>query len=186
MLRIFDLLISFIALILAAPIMILLFFVIFFDDGSPVFVQKRLGKNKRPFKLFKFRTMHKQVTSVATHLVEPEAVTSIGRILRKSKLDELPQLFNVLKGDMSMVGPRPGLPNQKELIVARESLGVFSVRPGITGLSQVNNIDMSTPFELAKSDAKMICSLSLKSYFLYIILTISGKGVGDKIKSWDK
>ena len=103
--------------------------------------------------------------------------------MRKTKLDELPQLWNVLKGDMSLVGPRPNLFNQDELIAERDALGVYDVRPGITGLAQVNEIDMSTPALLAKTDRKMIDSLSVSNYFKYIIATVSGKGRGDRVKS---
>ncbi len=102
--------------------------------------------------------------------------------MRRTKLDELPQLWNVLKGEMSLVGPRPGLFNQEELTQAREAKGVFNVRPGITGLAQVNEIDMSTPQLLAETDAKMISTLNIKSYFQYILMTVTGKGSGDRVK----
>ncbi len=102
--------------------------------------------------------------------------------MRKTKLDELPQLVNVLKGEMSLVGPRPNLFNQHELIKERDSLGVYDVRPGITGLGQVQNIDMSTPQLLAETDKKMIDNLTLKSYFKYILMTVTGSGSGDAIR----
>jgi lipopolysaccharide/colanic/teichoic acid biosynthesis glycosyltransferase len=120
--------------------------------------------------------------SVATHLVGVNSVTKLGRFLRKTKLDELPQLINVIKGEMSIVGPRPCLFNQQELIDEREARGVFDVLPGITGLAQVNDIDMSTPELLAQWDQKMIQRFSLKNYFLYIIQTATGKGAGDRVK----
>ena len=110
----------------------------------------------------------------------------MGVFLRKTKLDELPQLWNVVKGDMSLVGPRPNLFNQKELIEAREEVGVYDVRPGITGLAQINEIDMSTPQLLAKTDAQMILSMSLMNYFTYIFKTITGKGAGDRVESAKK
>ena len=97
-------------------------------------------------------------------------------------MDELPQLWNVLKGDMSLVGPRPCLETQHELIEERSKRNVFSVRPGITGLAQVNDIDMSTPELLAETDAKMIASFSVKQYFYLIFLTLTGKGSGDRIR----
>jgi lipopolysaccharide/colanic/teichoic acid biosynthesis glycosyltransferase len=121
--------------------------------------------------------------SVASHLTDGSAITPVGRFLRRTKLDELPQLWNVLKGDMSLVGPRPSLFNQTELINERERLGVFDFKPGVTGLGQLNNIDMSTPCLLAETDAKMLQSLSITSYFRYILMTVAGKGAGDRIKT---
>ena len=126
--------------------------------------------------------MKRDTPSVATHLLEPSGITKYGRILRSSKLDELPQLWNVFVGDMSLVGPRPCLPDQNILRIEREKRGVFLVRPGITGLAQLNNIDMSTPKLLAQTDARMIAGMSAFSYFKYIILTAMGKGTGDRIK----
>ena len=122
-----------------------------------------------------------ETKSVATHLVGARSVTKLGGVLRKTKLDELPQLWNVLKGEMSLVGPRPCLYNQEELIREREGRGVFDARPGITGLAQVNEIDMSTPEPLAQWDEKMIRTLTLKGYFSYILQTVLGKGAGDRV-----
>jgi lipopolysaccharide/colanic/teichoic acid biosynthesis glycosyltransferase len=129
----------------------------------------------------KFRTMKPETAHVASHLADASAVTPLGRFLRRTKLDELPQLWNVLKGEMSLVGPRPCLFNQQELIDAREQLGVFAARPGITGLAQVNEIDMSTPELLAQTDARMLSSLGIRNYFAYILMTVTGKGSGDRI-----
>jgi lipopolysaccharide/colanic/teichoic acid biosynthesis glycosyltransferase len=119
--------------------------------------------------------------SVATHLADRNSITKFGSFLRRSKLDELPQLINVLLGDMSLVGPRPNLYNQTELIKERDTRKVYDVLPGITGLSQINEIDMSMPRLLAISDAEMIKTLSLKRYFYYILMTLGGKGKGDRI-----
>jgi len=118
----------------------------------------------------------------ATHLADANAVTAFGRFLRRTKLDELPQLWNVLKGEMSLVGPRPCLFSQEELIAERSRLGVFDARPGITGLAQVNEIDMSMPKLLAETDAKMIAAMSLAAYFRYILMTVFGKGAGDRVR----
>lgn len=126
--------------------------------------------------------MSVDTASVASHLASTASITRMGGFLRKTKLDELPQLWNVLKGEMSLVGPRPGLFNQEELTAAREAEGVFDVRPGITGLAQINDIDMSTPELLAKTDAKMICEMSLNNYFKFIFQTVLGAGTGDRIK----
>jgi O-antigen biosynthesis protein WbqP len=182
MIRFFDFIFSFFGLLVLSPFIIILWGIGFFDTGSPIFAQERVGKHKKPFKLYKFRSMYVNTKSVATHLANVSSITPFGRFLRKSKLDELPQLWNVLLGDMSLVGPRPNLFNQEELIVERDTRGVYSVRPGITGLAQINKIDMSTPQLLAETDARMINELNTLGYFKYIFLTVFGKGFGDRIK----
>ena len=182
MIRFFDIIFSFVGLLLLSPFIIILFFIGFFDTGSPIFAQERVGKNKKPFQLYKFRSMHINTQSVATHLANSSSVTQYGSFLRKSKLDELPQLFNVLFGNMSLVGPRPNLFNQEELVQERNKRGIYSVRPGITGLAQINKIDMSTPQLLAETDEKMINELNIIIYFKFIFLTVFGKGFGDRIK----
>jgi len=180
--RIFDILFSFLGLVLLSPILIVLIIIGYFDTGTPIFRQERVGKGKQPFRLMKFRSMHVSTPSVATHLANASSITPFGSFLRKSKLDELPQLFNVLMGDMSFVGPRPNLFNQLELIEERAKRGVYSIRPGITGLAQINKIDMSTPQRLAETDAKMIVQLNVWYYFKYIFLTVFGKGFGDRVR----
>ena len=179
--RIFDLVFSILGMIFFSPVFILITIIGYFDTGSPIFCQVRVGQNKKPFNLYKFRSMHKSTLSVSTHLVKHTSITKFGGILRKSKLDELPQLVNVLIGDMSFVGPRPNLFNQEELIFEREKLGVYKVVPGITGLSQINKIDMSTPKLLAETDAKMIKDLNIFRYINYILKTATGKGFGDRV-----
>jgi len=181
MIRFFDFTFSLFGLVLGFPVLIVLIFIGLFDTGSPIFMQERVGRHKKPFTLVKFRTMKKDTASVASHLASSASITTFGHFLRRTKLDELPQLWNVLKGDMSLVGPRPGLFNQEELTVARDKHNVFSVRPGITGLSQISGIDMSTPELLAQNDAKMIDDLTIKNYFKYIVMTVIGKGQGDAI-----
>jgi len=126
--------------------------------------------------------MPTETKSVATHLADASSVTPLGSFLRKTKLDELPQLINVMKGEMSLVGPRPCLFNQKELIKERDVLQVYKALPGITGLAQVQNIDMSTPHKLAKTDKRMIETLTVSHYFKYIIMTVTGSGSGDAVK----
>jgi lipopolysaccharide/colanic/teichoic acid biosynthesis glycosyltransferase len=182
MIRLLDVLFSFFGLLFAMPFLLILFIIGLFDTGSPIFRQERVGRNKKPFTLVKFRTMSVDTKSVASHLASSASITPFGGFLRKTKLDELPQLWNVLKGEMSLVGPRPGLFNQQELTEQRDAKGIFSVRPGITGLAQVNEIDMSTPELLAKTDQQMIQTLTLKNYFTYIIQTVTGKGSGDRVK----
>ena len=179
--RILDFFMAFFGLLFASPILIIVTLIGYFDTGAPIFIQERVGKCKKPFKLIKFRTMTVDTKSVASHLASSSSITKLGLFLRKTKLDELPQLINVLKGEMSFVGPRPNLFNQDELIFEREKRGVYDVLPGITGLAQVNTIDMSTPKLLAETDQRMIESISIKSYFKYILLTITGSGSGDRV-----
>lgn len=179
--RLYDIIFSLFGLIILFPIFFIILILGFFDTGSPLFIQKRVGRHKKSFSLIKFRTMELDTESVASHLAPSQKITNFGRFLRRTKLDELPQLLNVLTGTMSFVGPRPNLFNQEELIQVRDSLRVYESRPGITGLAQIRNIDMSTPGLLAKTDNEMIKSLNTVSYFKYIIKTISGSGRGDAI-----
>lgn len=183
LLRFFDLLFSAAGLVVGLPVLLVLLVACYLDTRSPLFFQVRVGRHQRPFTLVKFRTMHPGAASVATHLADASAITSFGRLLRRTKLDELPQLWNVVKGDMSLVGPRPGLFNQEKLLQARTMRGVFAVRPGITGLAQVNGVDMSEPVRLAELDAEMIRGMTARAYFGYIWLTAIGRGNGDRIKS---
>lgn len=182
MTRLFDILFSFFGLLFLWPVGLILYIIGLFDTGSPIFMQERVGKSKKPFKLIKFRTMDVNTKSVASHLASEAQITKFGSFLRKSKLDELPQLINVLIGDMSLVGARPCLFNQTKLIQEREKRGVYNYLPGITGLGQINNVDMSTPEKLAKLDAEMYQTMSISNYFKYIIGTVSGKGQGDAVK----
>lgn len=186
MTRMFDLILSLTGLIVGAPLLIALWVVGLLDSGSPLFRQERVGRHQNPFILVKFRTMRLNTDSVATHLADAAAVTKLGHFLRRTKLDELPQLWNVLKGEMSLVGPRPCLFNQTELISERASRGVFNARPGITGLAQIKGIDMSTPKLLAETDARMLREMSALSYFNYILKTLAGSGRGDRVKTFQK
>ena len=172
MIRIFDLLFSILGLIFLSPILIITLIIGWFDNGSPLFSQTRIGRYQRSFILFKFRSMPVNTLSVATHLVKNTKLTTFGKFLRNTKLDEIPQLYNVLKGDMSLVGPRPCLLNQKRLISERKKRGVFKVKPGITGLAQVTGITMKNPKLLAETDAKMIKQINLFNYFYYILKTL--------------
>lgn len=178
-----DLVLSATGLVVASPLLLGTTIIGYFDTGSPLFIQERVGKNKKPFKLVKFRTMSLDTASVASHLADNNSITKLGRILRKTKLDELPQLVNVLKGEMSLVGPRPNLFNQEDLIKARDHKEIYKVLPGITGLAQLSGIDMSTPELLASTDKEMIENLTPRKYFSYIIRTALGKGSGDAVKS---
>lgn len=181
MIRLIDFLAAFFGLVFLWPILLIVIIIGLFDTGSPIFVQTRVGKHKKPFNLVKFRTMSKDTVSVASHLASNASITRFGVFLRKTKIDELPQLINVLKGEMSLVGPRPNLYNQEELIAERDALGVYDVLPGITGLAQVQNIDMSTPKLLAQTDKQMIETLTVSRYFQYILMTVAGSGSGDAV-----
>ena len=143
--RVYDILLSTLMIIAFSPVLIFVFIICFFESREPIFIQQRVGKHLKLFKLFKFRTMKKNTPSKASHLINENSVTRFGKILRLLKLDELPQLINVLNGDMSLVGPRPCLPNQLELIKWREKYNLHNIKPGITGLSQIKGIDMSDP-----------------------------------------
>jgi lipopolysaccharide/colanic/teichoic acid biosynthesis glycosyltransferase len=180
--RILDIFISAAGLFVAAPLLGVLYVVGWCYTGSPIFRQERVGRYQRPFELYKFRTMLPETPQVATHLVATAAVTPFGRVLRRTKLDELPQLWNVLRGDMSLVGPRPCLFSQKELIRTRLARGIFDVRPGITGLAQVNGVDMSDPARLAALDAEMLQQLTVPAYVRYIMWTVTGRGAGDQVR----
>ncbi len=181
--RLFDVL----AALLAAPFAILLclgcIIAIRLDDGgAALFRQTRVGYRRTPFVLYKLRTMSVDTGDHASHEVSASKITSIGSFLRKTKLDELPQLFNVLRGDMSLVGPRPCLPSQELLVAERDRLDVFDVRPGITGPAQLSGIDMSTPVELAAVDAVYAKQLNFRSDMRYIVNTALGRGSGDAVK----
>ncbi|GEK45905.1 sugar transferase [Halomonas pacifica] len=182
MIRLLDIQLSLFGLVVSVPLLLVLWIIGYFDTGSPLFRQERVGRRQRPFTLVKFRTMRPDTASVASHLADASAVTPFGRFLRRTKLDELPQLWNVLRGEMSLVGPRPCLFNQQELIEERQRRGVFEARPGITGLAQVNEIDMSTPQLLAETDSEMLSGLTIVNYFRYIALTVIGKGKGDRVR----
>ena len=171
MIRFCDFTLSLIGLIILSPLLILLWIIGMLENGSPLFMQQRVGYKKKLFLLIKFRTMRLNTKSVATHLIDNSMITPFGSFLRRSKLDEVPQLLNVLLGDMSLVGPRPCLSNQKKLISERTKRGIYQNKPGITGLSQISGINMETPTLLAETDLKMIKSINLYYYFYYILKT---------------
>ena len=141
--RTFEICFSLIALILSFPILVIFGLQIFFEDfRSPIFTQDRVGKNKKIFKIYKLRTMKIGTPEVETHKTNTSQFLKSSRIIRKLKIDELPQFFNVLVGDMSIVGPRPCLVTQNELIEEREKWHLFDHKPGITGISQLKNVMM--------------------------------------------
>ena len=141
--RIFEVFFSIFILFLTIPLILVASLIIFFEDfQNPFFLQPRLGKNKKIFMIYKLRTMSPKAPQLGTHEVNSDLYLKSSYFIRKLKVDELPQFFNVLKGEMSIVGPRPCLPSQNNLIDARSMKGVFNFLPGITGISQLKNIMM--------------------------------------------
>lgn len=171
-----------IVLVPATIIILLAACVVFLvERHNPFFTQIRLGRYEELFRIYKIRTMEPSTQSVATHHVPEFAVTRTGRLLRQLKIDELPQLINVLFGHMSLVGPRPGLPQQTELAEARRLLNVFDVTPGITGLGQIQGIDMSEPERLARIDAEYISSQSIRKDIQILASTFTRRNSGIRL-----
>ena len=160
--RLFDIAIAAALLVPAVPVMLAAAFAIRLSSAGPVlFSQPRVGWNERSFRCLKLRTMRAGTPSLPTHEAPKNSLTPVGKFLRGSKVDELPQLWNVLRGEMSLVGPRPCLPTQDVLIENRRRLAVFSMPPGITGLAQVRGIDMSDPVLCAEADGEYVRCASL-------------------------
>jgi O-antigen biosynthesis protein WbqP len=183
--RLVDILLSLIGLIVSLPVLAILVLMIRRESaGAGIFAQDRVGQDATLFRCFKLRTMWSDTPHVPTHEAAVSQITPLGGRLRRTKLDELPQLWNVLKGEMSLVGPRPCLPTQTKLIEERRKRGVLSLKPGITGLAQINSIDMSDPVRLAEADAEYLRSRSLRLDFQILFRTVfSGAGSGDRIRS---
>ncbi|MBE9895537.1 sugar transferase [Enterococcus casseliflavus] len=183
--RIIDFLLSLIGIIVLSPVLLLLCLAIKIDSKGPIiFKQKRVGKNKTHFNIYKFRTMKIDTPKeMPTHLLEdPDFyITKVGKFLRKTSLDELPQLFNIIKGDMAVIGPRPALWNQYDLIEERDKYGANNVRPGLTGLAQISGRDeLEIPIK-AKLDGKYTDNISLmmdiKCFFGTITSVFKSDGV---------
>lgn len=180
--RAFDLVVSIVSLVVLGWLVLLLIAAVrLTSPGTGLFAQERIGRDQRRFICYKLRTMYRETPSAATHHTTSSSVTKLGRWLRRLKLDELPQLWNVLTGHMSLVGPRPCLPIQTELIEEREKRGVFRVRPGITGTAQVAGVDMSDPVRLAQIDARYAAEYSFTGDLALILRTLGGGGQGDRI-----
>lgn len=179
-----DILLSFLGIVVLAIPMAVVAVVIRLDSpGSAVFKQKRVGKGKKLFKLYKFRSMKADTPDIPTHLLDnPEQyISKVGKFIRKTSIDELPQLFNILKGDMSIIGPRPALWNQEDLIAERDKYGANDVRPGLTGWAQINGRDeLEIPVK-ARLDGEYIENLSFmfdcKCFFGTIAAVLKSDGV---------
>jgi O-antigen biosynthesis protein WbqP len=184
MIRMLDILLAAIGLVLAAPVILVCVILIRATSPGPgLFRQVRVGQGRRPFVCLKLRTMRDDAPSAASHEVARSAITPLGRWLRHSKIDELPQLWNVLVGEMSLVGPRPCLPVQADLVEARDRLGVYRLRPGVTGPAQIAGVDMSEPLRLAAIDAEWLTARSVGRYARLILLTALGRGLGaDRVR----
>lgn len=182
--RAFDFVVAAVGLVLLMPAMLIIGFLVSTSSpGGALFVQARVGRSEKPFDCYKFRTMAHGAPVASSHEVAASWVTPLGKRLRSLKLDELPQLFNVLRGDMSLVGPRPCLPSQAEVIAARRARNVFAIRPGITGIAQLAAIDMSMPEKLAEADADYMHSHSFFGDLGIIAATVLGRGAGDAVRS---
>lgn len=147
--------------------------------ANPIFSQLRVGRDGRLFTMLKLRTMRTGTPDRASHEVGHDAITRTGRLMRRTKIDELPQLWNVLMGDMSLVGPRPCLPVQTVLVEERRRLGVDRLRPGVTGVAQLKGLDMSQPIELARVDALYLGDWSIGRDLALLAQTVAGRGSGD-------
>ena len=172
MIRIFDFLFALIGIISLMPLMLLIVLILYLENKSPFFFQERIGRNLKNFTLIKFRTMRKGTQNCATHLVDSSRITPLGAFLRRTKLDEIPQLWNVLKGEMSFVGPRPALYNQKDLIKLRTKNSVHKILPGITGLAQINGRDKLSIKEKALFDIKYLKDRTLVLDIKIILITL--------------
>ena len=179
--RLLDLVLSILVLPVAVVLSLvfgLLFLII--NRENPLFMQNRVGQHGEIFRLIKLRTMSSATKDLPTHQVSSADISTLGKIMRAIKVDELPQLYNVLLGEMSLVGPRPCLPSQEELINERLKLGVYDAKPGITGYAQVRGIDMSMPVELALADHTYLLKQTLALDFALLLQTVAGRGRGDK------
>lgn len=182
--RLIDVLFSISVILLAGWILAIVWVLVRLGSPGPgIFAQERVGQNGKTFVCYKFRTMKAGTKQAGTHEMTADAITGIGAFLRKTKIDELPQVCNILRGELSLVGPRPGLPVQTKLTEARQAYGVFSVLPGITGLAQINGVDMSDPERLARMDARYIAQRGLLLDAKIILATFLGRGQGDKVRT---
>lgn len=182
--RFSDILFCIILLSILSPLLLIISLVIKLDSKGPaLFRQRRIGRNNQEFVLYKFRTMRTETPDVATHLLKnaQSYITPFGKFLRKSSLDELPQLFNILKGDMTFIGPRPALYNQHDLIDLRTRCGVHRLRPGVSGWAQVNGRDCLEISEKVSYDfdylERQSLAMDIKILFFTILKVLRADGV---------
>jgi O-antigen biosynthesis protein WbqP len=180
--RAFDFTLAIILVLPSIPLCLLCMTAIFLETtANPVFRQMRVGQGGKAFWIYKLRTMHINTRQAASHEVSMAQVTKTGRILRKYKIDELPQLINVINDTMSFVGPRPCLPTQLELLAERQARGVGALKPGITGPGQIAGLDMSAPAPLAEADSLYLKPWSIGIDIGYLWKTFAGGGRGDAV-----
>ena len=153
------------------------------SPGPVIFAQTRVGRFGKSFTCYKFRTMVVATKQAATHEIGQDSITNVGRFLRRTKIDELPQIINILRNEMSLIGPRPCLESQTALIEARRVRGVLSLKPGISGLAQVQGVDMSDPEKLATLDAEYLARQSILLDLKIILATARGKALQDRTKA---
>lgn len=181
--KLIDLAFAFAVILLLGWLLLIVALLIRLESKGPVlFIQDRVGRHGATFKCLKFRSMKVGTVQAGTHEVGQDRLTGMGKFIRETKLDEFPQVWNILRGEMSLVGPRPCLPVQEELIAERKKRGVLDVLPGITGYAQVRQIDMSTPELLARTDAEYIALRTLPLDLKIIYQTFLGRGGGDKTR----
>ena len=183
--RILDIVFAAVALVLLLVPMVLIGLAVYMDDpGKVIFAQYRIGRYGKAFVLYKFRTMRRDAPRyvAAAELLAPENyITNVGRFLRRTSLDELPQLINILLGDMSLVGPRPLIPQEKYIHRLREQNGVYRVRPGMTGLAQINGRDKLLPDEKVRYDVAYLNHFGCRQDISIIFATLPGVLSGDGI-----
>lgn len=172
--RLFDIIFSLGALITLFPLIIIISLLIkLFDPGPLIFKQKRLGLNGKLFKIYKFRSMPVSTLNLPSNKIDKINLNWFSKLIRRTNFDELPQFFNILKGDMSIVGPRPALPSQRNLITYRRKSKVFLFRPGLTGLAQILSYDGMKDNVKARYDTKYVNSISLKTDLIIILKTFN-------------
>ena len=171
--RLFDILLSLILLVCLLPIFLIIFFIVRLQDGGPsIFRQDRIGKEGVVFRIYKFRSMTLCTPNLESKDTKKLQITPFGKLIRRTNIDELPQFYNVLKGDMSFIGPRPPIPSQTELIELRRMNGALQLSPGLTGWAQVNSYDGMSVSEKAKFDGEYASKISFRFEVLILFKTI--------------
>ena len=171
--RALDILLSVTAIVLLSPVLVLASLAIILEDGLPVlFRQNRAGQFNRPFRIYKFRSMRSGTSELPSAVAPVDAITRVGRFIRRTNIDELPQLLNIVKGDMSIVGPRPPLTTQQELLEVRLGNGAQNLRPGLTGITQISGFDGMTETEKGHMDGQYVETIGFRTDARIILRTV--------------